>query len=79
VSERQDDLERVADEARKVMHTVHHGYREDIDFRPLDAALEALDDGPDGPPCPRCGKPTFRVLVDPVSKEPVWGHDCVPL
>ncbi len=28
------------------MHEVHHGYREDIDFRPLDAALEAVF-GPD--------------------------------
>jgi hypothetical protein len=37
-----EDLQRVADEARKVMHTVHHGYREDIDFSDLDAALTTV-------------------------------------
>lgn len=31
-----------------------------------------------GPPCPRCSCPMFKVFDHPGSDEFVWGHDCEP-
>lgn len=36
---------------------------------------------PDGPPCPRCGKPMFKVELTGfpgVDHDSIWGHDCGP-
>jgi len=41
-----------------------------------DTILESVV--PDGPPCPRCGMPTFKLMLEHDGDEFMWGHDCPP-